>query len=183
MSLGTVSVFGGQSPRPGSAAYEEAVTLGRLLAEAGAVVMTGGYGGTMEATSKGAKEAGGRTIGVTVGLFETSGFRVGPNAYVDEVVQYPTLSERLLHLVKNCDAAIALRGGIGTLSEVMLAWSLIQVGETTRKPLVLLGEDWRALIETLYGDGAYIRAADMDVVHIARTPDQALTLLRNWELP
>ncbi|HOA22773.1 MAG TPA: LOG family protein [Aggregatilineales bacterium] len=175
----TVSVYGGGSPKPGEPAYQQAYELGKLLAEAGYIVMTGGYSGTMEATSRGAKEAGGYVIGVTVGLFERAG--LSPNPYIDEIIQYDELSERLLHVVKRGDAAIALPGGIGTLSEVALTWSLLQTGEISPRPFILLGEQWADLLHTLYGWGAYIRDTDMSLWQIARTPEQAVTLLRNWE--
>jgi uncharacterized protein (TIGR00725 family) len=68
-----VAVFGGHAPAPGSADYEMARELGRRLAEAGFIVMSGGYGGTMEAVSRGAREAGGLAIGVTVDLFDRWG--------------------------------------------------------------------------------------------------------------
>src|SRR5438552_19091842 len=111
MDRKVVSVFGGAAPKPGSAGYAEAETLGRLLAQAGYAVMTGGYAGTMEATSKGAKEAGGHVIGVTVGQIERS-FGSKRNAYVDEVIHYDRLYERLHHRVAKCGSAIALPGGL-----------------------------------------------------------------------
>lgn len=175
----TVSVFGGGSPRAGDPAYETAYRLGQLLGEAGYRVLTGGYAGVMEAASKGAKEAGAHVIGVTVGMFDKAGHL--PNEYIDEVVSYENLSERLIHVVKAADAAIALPGGIGTLSEVALTWSLLQTREVEPMPFVLLGEHWGELLHTYYGNGAYIREADMTLWQVARTPEQAVTLLRNWE--
>ncbi len=179
MTQPIVALYGGSAPRPGSPAYEEAYTVGKLLAEAGFTVMTGGYAGTMEAASKGAKDAGGHTVGVTVARFERAGQRVNP--YVDEVVPFERLPDRLLYLVTHCDAAVALRGGIGTLSEVALTWSLLQVGEIGPKPFVLLGEQWRDLLLTYYGDGTFVRERDMHLFQLARTPEQVLILLRNWE--
>ncbi len=177
-----VSVFGGSQPKPGQPAYQEAERMGFLLAEAGHIVMTGGYSGTMEAASKGAKEAGGHVIGVTVSHFETSGKRSGPNAYIDELIRYDTLQERLVHLVTRCDAAVALRGGIGTLSEVALTWSLMQANEIAPKPLILLGEAWSRLLAEFYGNGAYIRDKDMALVQVVRTPEDALGRLRDWHV-
>ncbi len=180
MGKGIVSVFGASSAEPGSPDYQEAERLGRLLAEAGYDVMTGGYAGLMEAASKGAKEAGGRVVGVTVVAFEHAGH--APNPYIDEMVIYNTLSERLLHLVRACDAAVALPGGIGTLSEVALTWSLLQVNEIRPKPFILVGEQWANLLRMAYGQGQYIREHDMHLFEVARTPEQAVTLIRNWEL-
>ena len=78
-----ISVFGGSNPKPGSEAYQDAYELGTLLGQAGLTVLTGGYMGTMEATSRGANEAGGHVIGVTCDEIET--FRpVGPNPWITE---------------------------------------------------------------------------------------------------
>jgi hypothetical protein len=175
-----VSVFGASSPQPGEPVYEIAEETGRLLAEAGYTVMTGGYGGTMEAVSKGAKSAGAYVIGVTVAVFEGPGKRPGPNTYVDEVIRYDNLRDRLYHLVGQCDAAIALPGGIGTLSEVALMWSLLQVGEIGPIPFVLLGGGWDDLLTRLYGDGQFIRAEYMRLWKAARTPAEAVNLLKTW---
>lgn len=175
-----VTIFGGASPRPGSPAYEEAEMLGRLLAQAGYTVMTGGYAGTMEAASKGAKEAGGHVIGVTVGLLEHQ-FNSRVNPYVDEIIHYETLYDRMHHLVGKCGAAIGLRGGIGTLSEVSLTWSLLQTGEIGRMPLVLLGQPWADTLSQYYADGAYIRAEYMRLWKVAHTPAEAVSLIREWQ--
>lgn len=179
MSRGIVSVFGGSSPRRGAPAYAEAERLGYLLAENGYTVMTGGYSGVMEAASKGAKSAGGYVIGVTVGLFESAGEH-NPNAYNDEIIAYNTLQERISHLVTRCDAAVALHGGIGTLSEVALTWSLLQVGEMKRKPFILLGRGWEDVLTRYYGNGAYIRERDMHLWKAAYTPEEAVALLLEW---
>ncbi len=178
MGSGIVSVFGGSSPRPGSPAYEEAYRVGKLLAENGYTVATGGYSGTMEATSKGAAEANGHVIGVTTDMlnrWEASAQR--PNEWVREEIRFPTLRERLVHLVTFSDAIIALRGGIGTLSEVSLAWSLIQVGEIPRKPLILLGREWDILLHGYYGNGDYIRPADMALWRCVGSPEDAVAAL------
>ncbi len=101
-----VTVFGGAQPQPGSPAYLEACELGRLLAQAGHAVLTGGYIGTMEAVSKGANEAGGHVIGVTCDEIEH--WRgTSANRWVMEVRHFSTMQERLNELVRACDAAIA----------------------------------------------------------------------------
>jgi uncharacterized protein (TIGR00725 family) len=125
----TIALFGSGSAPADHPVLVEAERLGRLLTETGFTLLCGGYGGTMEAASKGAKSGGGFVIGVTVALFERQGYRPGPNRYVDQVIRYDTLRERLYHLVERCDGAVVLPGGIGTLSELALTWSLMQVGE------------------------------------------------------
>ena len=178
MHRGIISVMGGSAPQPGSEAYEEAHLLGRLLAEAGYAVATGGYSGIMEAASQGAAEAGGHVIGVTTEALNTWELReLRPNRWVKEEIRFPNLRERLYHLVTFSDGVIALRGGIGTLSEVSLAWSLMQVGEMSTRPLILVGQAWHDLLHGFYADGAYIRTEDMGLFHCVQTPQDVLPLL------
>lgn len=178
MHHGIVSVLGGSAPQPGSPAYDEAYQLGKTLAEAGYAVATGGYSGIMEASSKGAAEAGGHVIGVTTdALNRWERQVVNANAWVKEEIKFPTLRERLYHLITFSDSLVALRGGIGTLSEVSLAWSLMQVGEIPIKPLVLVGQDWDDLIQQFYGSGEYINAEDMTLWQCVKSVDGILTAL------
>ena len=172
-----VSVFGGSAPRAGTQPYEDARALGALLAQSGWTVATGGYTGVMEAASRGACEAGGHVIGVTCGLIESwRGLRA--NEWVREEKRFDTLRERLNYLVEFCDAAIALPGGIGTLSEVALTWSLLQTGEIKAKPLILLGQVWHATITAFLREGGvYLHAGDEKLVYMAADAQDALRAL------
>ncbi|CUS02017.2 conserved protein of unknown function [Candidatus Promineifilum breve] len=176
MAQPIISVFGSSAPLPDSEPYEEARQLGAMLAEAGFTVATGGYGGTMAAVSRGAAEAGGRVIGVTSGHLEK--WRpMPPNEWVSEEIRHPSQRERLLHLVMNNDGMIALPGGIGTLSEVALAWSLMQTGEIAERSLVLLGPTWRETIR-VYAQAEYIRPRDMDLIYLATSAETAVGYTR-----
>ena len=167
-----ITVFGSSAPQPGSEPYEEARQVGRLLAEAGYAVATGGYSGTMTAVSQGAAEAGGHVIGVTSEQIEQ--FRVmGPNRWVEEEVRYPTLRERLMHLVLQNDGMITLPGGIGTLSEMTLAWSFLQVGEIQQRPFAMIGEMWPNTIHTFY-EPMYIDQKHMDLLYFADSATTAV---------
>ena len=172
-----VSVFGGSRPAAGDAAYEEARWLGAALAQSGWVVATGGYAGVMEAASRGACEAGGHVIGVTCGLIEEwKGLR--PNEWVKEEKKFATLRDRLGHLVEFCDAAIALPGGIGTLSEVALTWSLLQTGEIKAKPLVVVGKVWTETVSTFIRNAeGYLHAGDDQLVYLANDVNAAADYL------
>jgi uncharacterized protein (TIGR00730 family) len=170
-----ISVFGSSMPQPGSADYEAARDLGRRLAEAGFVVQTGGYAGIMEAVSRGADEAGGHVVGVTCASFEASSSAV-PNAWVKEVVQQPNLHVRALYLVTACDGAIVLPGGVGTLSELALAWNLMQVGEMPPKPVILVGGLWQRTLAA-FVDRAYIYPQHTALLTLARTPAEAVDVL------
>lgn len=176
MSQSIISVFGSSAPQPDSEAYEEARRLGAMLAEAGFVVATGGYGGTMAAVSQGAAEAGGHVIGVTSDHMEK--WRAHPpNPWVGEEIRHASQRDRLMQLVMNNDGMIALPGGIGTLSEVALAWSLMQTGEMAQRPLVLLGPVWRETIRT-YAQAEYIRPRDMDLIYLATSAETAVGYMR-----
>lgn len=139
-----IAVFGSSRREADGPFYREAYELGRLLARAGYAVLSGGYGGSMAAVSRGAAEAGGRVIGVTCAIFDP----LPPNRWLTEEVKAPTLIDRLTTMLARSDGFVAVRGGIGTLSEVTLAWSLLQTRSLDGKPLVLLGADWQPIMDT-----------------------------------
>ena len=149
-----VSVFGSSHPPEGSPQYEEARLVGRLLAEAGLVVCNGGYGGVMEAASRGAKEAGGEVWGVTLDLF---GGRRACNAWLDREIPAKDFPTRLRHLTNLADAYIALEGGIGTLLEIALAWNLIFTGALSPRPAVLVGAGWKKVVDALMAETCITR--------------------------
>ncbi|MCB8981817.1 MAG: LOG family protein [Ardenticatenaceae bacterium] len=181
MKTRIISVFGSSAPQPGSAAFDEAQRVGQLLAEAGFAVATGGYSGTMTAVSQGAAEAGGHVIGVTCDQIEQ--FRpLGPNRWVREEIRYATLRDRLLHLVTKSDGIIVLPGGIGTLSEMTLAWSFLQVGEVAAQPLVLLGDLWRQTVQTFYSP-EYVREKDMGLLLYADDAETAVAHIISYFNP
>lgn len=161
-----VTVFGGALPKPGEPAYENAVQLGQMLAQAGFTVMTGAYSGTMEAVSRGAAEAGGHVVGMTCEEIE----RWRPlqaNRWVREVVPSVTLQERLMALINHCDAAIAMPGGIGTLAEIVLMWNRLAIESMPPKPLIVIGQGWRKIFETLYTEqGEHIPQRDRQRIYL-----------------
>ena len=176
-----VSVFGGSQPKPHSPAYEEARVLGELLAKRGHTVMNGGYIGTMEAISRGAFEAGGHVIGVTCAEIER--WRdVGANQWVKEEWKRETLIERLQVLIEDCDAALALPGGSGTLTEIALTWNLMIVESMHRRPLVLVGDGWQSIFDQFFSAlDTYIPAHHRELVSFARDVSTAVELIENKE--
>src|SRR5712691_13337119 len=119
----SVTVFGGSRVEPDSAEYLAAQQLGRTLAERGFSVVTGGYNGIMEAVSRGAKEAGGHVIGVTVDVIARNFDRL-PNSFLDQEVRTAALLERIDRLVELGSAYVVLPGGAGTLAELGIVWNL-----------------------------------------------------------
>ena len=170
-----ISVFGANSPAPGTSDYEAARDLGRRLARLGMVVQTGGYSGVMEAASRGAREAGGHVVGVTCDQIEA--FRpLATNDWVAEEIRQPTLRARVLYLVDRCDGIVVMPGGIGTLSELALAWSFVQVGETAPKPLITVGGQWQRTLAA-FVDAAYVRPEHAALITAVRTPAEAVLVL------
>lgn len=139
-----ITVFGSSRPAPGSQAYETAQQLGTALAQAGFAVATGGYGGIMEGVSRGAKEARGKTIGVTA-----EAFRSPANSWVEEEIRVKTWQDRLLKLVELGSGYVVLPGGTGTLVELAVVWEWINKGFLPYKPVVILGEFWQPVISAI----------------------------------
>jgi len=172
-----VSVFGGSQPKPDSLAYEEAYQLGELLAQQHHMVLTGGYIGTMEAVSRGAHEAGGHVVGVTCGEIERWR-EVGVNRWVKDEWRKQTLVERLQVLIRECDAAIALPGGPGTLTEISLMWNLMIVESMRRRPLVLVGNGWQSVFNQLYKSlNVYIPDNQRELLRFAKDVQTAVKLI------
>jgi uncharacterized protein (TIGR00725 family) len=173
-----VAIFGGASQQDGGASYDDAYRLGRLLAQAGHVVLTGGYVGTMEAASRGAAEAGGHVIGVTCTEVETWR-NVRANAWVLEERHFDTLHERLLALIDGCDAAVALPGGVGTLLEIAMMWNRMIVAAIPRKPLILVGAGWQRSMDAFYqAQAGYLSPGGRGLLAFAPGVDEAFALLQ-----
>jgi uncharacterized protein (TIGR00725 family) len=172
-----ITVFGGSQPKPGEAAYEEALMLGRLLGSNGHTVLTGGYIGTMEAVSQGASMESAHVVGVTCDQIES--FRpVKPNQWVKEERRYKLLYQRIIALIDGCDAAIALPGGPGTLTEISVMWNLLLTGSIAPRMLILIGAGWMATFDTLFDrHNAYIPSEQRHWLHFAKDIHTANQLL------
>jgi uncharacterized protein (TIGR00730 family) len=179
----TVTVFGSSLPREGSAAYAEARRLGELLAKRGFALANGGYAGLMEATARGAREAGGHTLGVTCAIWPAAA-----NRWIAEEVRTQSFLERLTTLVERGDAYIVLPGGTGTLAELALVWEMMHKSALSqslggRKPLVVMVPYWQAVIDclsqetSLAGPTALRRASAMDFVTTVSNAEQAVEIL------
>ena len=167
-----VSVFGSSQAPRNSPAYREAWQVGALLADKGLIVCSGGYGGVMEAVSRGAKEAGGTVVAVTTRLFPD----LRANPWVDEEIRTDTFPERLLKLIEMGHAYLALKGGVGTLTEISTVWSLLQTHSIPPRPFVVLSDPWQGLLE-FCTEELIIRNRDFEYVQLASTPETAVSSL------
>lgn len=166
-----VSVFGSARTRPGTPHYEVAVEVGRRLVEAGYAVVTGGGPGIMEAANKGAKEAGGLSIGLGIEL----PFEQGMNDYVDLGVNFRYFFARKTMFVKYSEGFVVLPGGFGTLDELFEIMTLKQTGKMGPVPIVLYDSDfWKKLINLdVMLEAKFIRPEDLKLFRYADTPEQA----------
>ena len=167
-----ITVFGGSRCGAESAEYQEALKLGRLLVEAGFDVCSGGYAGVMEAISRGAHEAGGHVIGVTMEQFKSA-----PNPYLKKIEPSADFYARLQTLILESVGYIALRGGMGTVTEISLVWNKLVMNVLQQRPLILLGECWPRAIECLR---EHLVISDSDMTHLsfAGTAEEAIAILR-----
>jgi uncharacterized protein (TIGR00730 family) len=139
-----VSVFGSARVRPESEVYELARLIGRLFAESGFAVVTGGGPGVMEAANRGAQEAGGLSVGFGIELPHEQ----SANPYLDISLTFKHFYARKTMLVKAAEGFVMMPGGFGTLDEMFEALTLIQTGKVFNFPVVLFGkEHWSGLIE------------------------------------
>ncbi len=137
-----VAVFCSSDSAEGQAAYALARAVGGTLARLGYAVVNGGYGGGMEASARGAKEAGGTTVGVTCSVWKGRA-----NRFIDRCVQTNGLADRLERLLDlGRSGYVALPGGTGTLLELAMAWELACKRLAPRRPIVCVGEFWRPLV-------------------------------------
>jgi uncharacterized protein (TIGR00730 family) len=168
-----ITVFGSARYDSSHPYYALGLDVGRAVAELGFTVMTGGGPGLMEAVNRGAREAGGRSVGCNIEL----PFEQTPNPYMDRSITCRYFFVRKVLLFKYSCAFVALPGGFGTLDELFEALTLIQTRKVANFPVVLLGVSyWRPLqelLQRLAGEGAIDRA-DLDLVLV--TDDVAVGL-------
>lgn len=141
----TVVIFGSSQPGHDSQDYRLAFETGEILAKNGYIIANGGYGGTMEASARGAKSAQAATLGVTCLAFG----RKGPNQWIDKEIQTSDLNERLRKLIELGDAYVILPGGTGTLLEIAMVWELINKHFLPPRPMIFVTDFWKNLVKTI----------------------------------
>jgi uncharacterized protein (TIGR00730 family) len=174
----TVTVFGSARATPESAEYHLARELGNGLAAAGFAICNGGYGGSMEALARGAKEhPGAHTIGVVSDIFAGR----SANQWIDEIVSEPSLIDRMMRLVNLGDAYVVLKGGTGTLLELAAVWEFMNKRLMAVKPIVCLGEFWNPVVHTLGDELAWEGLGQCtQYVRCAPGAADAVRLIKQW---
>jgi len=172
-----VSIFGSARTKSNDRYYQDAVEVARLLAEHRIPVITGGGPGIMEAGNRGAKEAGGESVGCNIEL----PFEQGSNPYVTRNLLFKFFFVRKTMFVKYATAFIVFPGGYGTMDELFEALTLIQTGKVKSFPVILFGRAyWEGMVEwlsrTVAGAGN-IDAADLTLFHVTDDPEEAVRIV------
>ena len=169
-----VTVFGSARFNADNRWYQLARTVGGELARAGFTMMTGGGPGIMEAANRGAREAGGLSVGCNITLPQEQ----QPNPYLDRFIEFRHFFVRKVMLVKYSVAFVVMPGGFGTLDELFESATLIQTGKIRDFPLVLMGvEFWRPMLQflrdTMLREGT-IAARDLERMLVTDDPGEAV---------
>lgn len=172
-----ISVFGSARFKPGAPEYELAGRVAQGLVEAGFAVITGGGPGVMEGANKGAREAGGTSVGLGIEL----PFEQGMNAYVDLGINFRYFFARKTMFLKYSRGFVVLPGGFGTFDELFEALTLVQTRKVQRFPLVLVGVDyWSGLLDWLR-DSVLARGSisreDLDLIKLTDDADEAVRMV------
>lgn len=160
-----ITIFGGSKCAESSPEYRDAMELGARLAENGYTICTGGYLGIMEAASRGAREKGGRVLGIVMNQFKSE-----PNRFLTDKVATDHFYDRLQNLITRSVGFVAFRGGMGTVTEISLVWNKLTTGVLAPRPLVLVGECWSGVVESWQ---ANLVVSDKDLSYLNFAADAA----------
>jgi uncharacterized protein (TIGR00730 family) len=169
-----VTIFGSARIREDDPMYASAREAGRLFAEAGWAVVTGGGPGVMEAANRGAKDAGGLSVGFNIELPHEQ----RPNTYLDIGLTFRHFYARKVMFVKAAEGFVIFPGGFGTLDELFESLTLIQTGKVLHFPCVLVGDGyWRELVDWLHRRPlaeAKISPEDLALLSLTDEPAEAV---------
>lgn len=173
-----VTVFGSARFDPSNPYYAMAREMGKRIAALGLTVMTGGGPGIMEAANRGAREAGGRSVGCNIEL----PMEQEPNPYLDKMIEFRYFFVRKVMLVKYSYAFVIMPGGFGTMDELFETATLVQTGKIRQFPIVLMGRDyWRPLMDFVQKDmiaAGTISDADAALLPLTDDPEEAAHIIR-----
>ena len=175
-----VTIFGSARVKPEDPYYQMAEKLGKLLAQSGFSVITGGGPGTMEAANKGAAEAGGQSVGMNIKL----PFEQKPNPYANLQLDYKYFFIRKVMFVKYAVAYVILPGGYGTMDEFFEALTLIQTKRVRSFPIILMGREyWQGLLDWLQKSMQQknmILPYDFEMIQVIDEPEEVVKHIKKY---
>jgi uncharacterized protein (TIGR00730 family) len=169
-----VSIFGSARVAEGSATYDAARETARRFADAGLAVVTGGGPGVMEAANRGAKDAGGLSVGFNILLPHEQGL----NPYCDIAVTFKHFYARKVMFVKSAEGFVIFPGGFGTMDELFESLTLIQTGKIGSFPVVLFDTDyWGEMLDWIRAEmlvDGLVAPGDLDLLRLTDEPEEAV---------
>ena len=169
-----ITVFGSARIKEDNPYYKMTMDIGRRLARMGLTVMTGGGPGLMEAANRGAREAGGRSVGCNILLPQEQ----DPNPYMDKWMDFQFFFVRKVMLIKYSYGFVVMPGGVGTMDELFQALTLIQTKKVTNFPVVLIGTDYYKDVTELFDkmcEEKTISETDKELFLITDSIDEAIS--------
>lgn len=180
-NIENIAIFGYADAHENQRLYKEVFAVSKKLAEAGYTVVNGGGPGVMLASSEGAKEGGGKTIGVTLYPRDMKNFEGrDPKNLLDIEIKTTTYIERTLALMKEGQIYVVFNGGTGTISEFGMAWGLARLHFGHHKPLILYGKFWKKIIKA-FRENMLLRPEEFKVYKIVWTTEQVLDAIKEFE--
>ena len=177
-----VAIFGSSRSLPGTPPYERAQAIAAILGKNGYSIITGGGPGVMEASNKGATEAGTTSVGLNIEL----PLEQKPNIYANKLLNFRYFFVRKVMFVKYSIAFVILPGGFGTLDELFEAITLIQTRKIKPFPVILVGKEyWKSLLDWISGTvlrEKMIAAEDLDIIKSVDTPEEVLHWVQDFRI-
>lgn len=181
LTVQNVAIFGYADAVENGHLFDSVRAVSRKLAEAGYTVVDGGGPGVMRAATIGAKEGGGKVIGVTLYVEDIPNFEGrDPKNLFDEEIKTNNYVERTLALMKTGQVYVIFNGGTGTISEFGMAWGLAKLYFGHHKPIILYGRFWENIIQA-FKDNMLLRPQELEVYKIVDTPEGVLDAIVAFE--
>ncbi|OGE33092.1 hypothetical protein A3C59_02855 [Candidatus Daviesbacteria bacterium RIFCSPHIGHO2_02_FULL_36_13] len=181
LTVQNVAIFGYADASENDELFESVKAVTKRLAEAGYVVVDGGGPGVMRAATIGAKEGGGKVIGVTLYSEDIPNFEgKDPKNLFDEEIKTTNYVERTLALMKTGQVYVIFNGGSGTISEFGMAWGLAKLYFGHHKPLILYGKFWSNIIGCIQ-ENMLLRPQEKKVYKIVDSPEGVLDAIKDFE--
>jgi len=170
-----VSIFGSYKPDKDNIEYKTAYNISYLLVKKGFTIVNGGGKGIMKASSLGAKDANGKSIGVVL-----DGLYTNPKNYLNtEIIICNNLYDRLKELINKSIAYIIFSGGTGTLAELSLTWELMNKNFLKKTPIICYGDYWKPIIDIFKNNPFYINENTIDLVKLFNNADDIISYIIN----
>lgn len=181
LTVQNIAIFGYADVSENDQLFKEVRAVSKILAQAGYTVVDGGGPGVMRAATIGAKEGGGKVIGVTLYSEDIPNFEGrDPKNLFDEEIKTTNYVERTLALMKTGQMYVVFNGGTGTISEFGMAWGLAKLYFGHHKPLILYGKFWENIIQA-FRDNMLLRPQELKVFKIVASPEQILDAIKNFD--